>query len=345
MVLIDTIYIHNSGGKILLNILIKKIISIGQESFFFLFDNRLDPKIYKELKLENFRILKSSEQSRKSFYKKNKKSFNNYFCFSNVPPPIQIEKPVIIYFHNDIILDFTKSNIGLIQKFKFRLKKIYINVKNYKHYNWAVQTPLMKDKLIKAFGVKSKNISIFPFFDEFTPVLNKDIISNTFLYVANYTQNKNHKRLIKALIQASLKTRGNFKLKLTLEEKDFKVLSKKTNYLKSNFELINLGILDKKRLGVAYEEANFFIYPSLKESFGLPLIEASNFSCFILASDLEYVHEVIKPSLTFDPYSTESISNAILKAIDTDDLPKTKVLIENKLDNFIEFIISQDVQK
>ena len=70
-----------------------------------------------------------------------------------------------------------------------------------------------------------------------------------------------------------------------------------------------------------------------------------NRSCFILASDLEYVHEVIKPSLTFDPYSTESISNAIIKAIDTDDLPKTKVLIENKLDNFIEFIISQDVQK
>ena len=70
-----------------------------------------------------------------------------------------------------------------------------------------------------------------------------------------------------------------------------------------------------------------------------------NFSCFILASDLEYVYEVIKPSLTFDPYSTESISNAILKAIETINLPETKVLVENKLDNFIDFIINQDVQK
>ena len=198
----------------------------------------------------------------------------------------------------------------------------------------------MKDKLIKAFGVKSKNISIFPFFDEFTSVLNKDIISDTFLYVANYTLNKNHKRLIKAFMQASIETDINFTLKLTLEEKEFKVLLKETNYLKSNFELINLGILDKKGLVVAYEEANFFIYPSLKESFGLPLIEASNFSCFILASDLEYVHEVIKPSLTFDPYSTESISNAILKAIETDNLPQTKVLVENKLDNFMNLIIN-----
>jgi len=32
------------------------------------------------------------------------------------------------------------------------------------------------------------------------------------------------------------------------------------------------------------------------------------------------------------------------KAI-SEDLPKTKVLVENKLDNFIDFIISQDVQK
>ena len=31
--------------------------------------------------------------------------------------------------------------------------------------------------------------------------------------------------------------------------------------------------------------------------------------------------------------------------IDTDYLLETKVLVENKLDNFIEFIISQDVQK
>ena len=67
--------------------------------------------------------------------------------------------------------------------------------------------------------------------------------------------------------------------------------------------------------------------------------------CKVIASDLPYVHEIVKPSLTFDPYSVESISNAILIALETDDLPETKVLVENKLDNFIDFIISQDVQR
>ena len=60
---------------------------------------------------------------------------------------------------------------------------------------------------------------------------------------------------------------------------------------------------------------------------------------------MPYAYEIIVPSLTFDPYSIESISRAILNAIDSDDLKETKVLVENKLNNFIKFIISQDVQK
>jgi glycosyltransferase involved in cell wall biosynthesis len=89
-----------------------------------------------------------------------------------------------------------------------------------------------------------------------------------------------------------------------------------------------------------YNFCEFRIYPSLFESFGLPLIEAANYNCKVIASDLFYTHEIIEPSLTFDPYSTESISNAILNAIHSDDLPKTKVLVENKIDIFIKFTIS-----
>ena len=47
--------------------------------------------------------------------------------------------------------------------------------------------------------------------------------------------------------------------------------------------------------------------------------------CKVIAGDLPYVHEIIVPSLAFDPYSSESISNAILKATQIDNLPETKV--------------------
>ena len=39
MILIDSIYIHNSGGKVLLEILINWIRVNKKDSFFFLFDS------------------------------------------------------------------------------------------------------------------------------------------------------------------------------------------------------------------------------------------------------------------------------------------------------------------
>ena len=99
-----------------------------------------------------------------------------------------------------------------------------------------------------------------------------------------------------------------------------------------------MGILNKKALVKAYQDANFFIYPSLKESFGLPLIEASNFSGYILASDLDYVHEIIYPSLTFDPTSTSDITEVIINVLTLKKLKPSKSKLLNKIDNLMTHI-------
>ena len=43
----------------------------------------------------------------------------------------------------------------------------------------------------------------------------------------------------------------------------------------------------------------FLIYPSLNESLGMPLVEAVLSKCKVIASDLNYVDQVIIPSLKF----------------------------------------------
>ena len=161
---------------------------------------------------------------------------------------------------------------------------------------------------------------------------------NEFVYVSSYVSHKNHKRLIKAFIMASKNTDKEIKLHLTLYKEDLLKM-----VFPQNLKVVFHGTLSMDNVNELYNSCEFTIYPSLVESFGLPLIEASNHNCKVIASDLPYVHEIIAPSLTFDPYSVESISKSILKAIETDNLPETKVLVENKLDNFIDFIISQDV--
>tara|TARA_B100001175_G_scaffold315617_1_gene327568 strand:- start:11605 stop:12636 length:1032 start_codon:yes stop_codon:yes gene_type:complete len=339
MILIDTIYIHNSGGKVLLEVLIKKILKNNNSNlFFFLFDSRLNKSLISKVNSQNFKVLVASEYNRTIFYKKNKRLFNHFFCFANVPPPIKLKKAVTIYFHNDLILDPNNSRIGLIERFKYQLKRKYIIYKNKSHYYWIVQSNLMLKKLKCKLKNNFQKILVFPFYEDFNSNSKLDFIQDTFLYVANYAYHKNHEKLIQAFQAAALKTDKKIILKLTLEPKYFNLLIKKINYSNSNFELINLGVLNKNLLIKSYQEANFFIYPSLKESFGLPLIEATNFSGYILAPDLEYVHEVISPSITFNPQIKSEITAVILNVLNLKRLKKAKLKMPNKIDDLLTHI-------
>ena len=80
------------------------------------------------------------------------------------------------------------------------------------------------------------------------------------------------------------------------------------------------------------------IFPSLNESFGLPLIEAVNNECKIIAPNLPYVNQVLIPTLNFDPYSTSSIVKSIKEATGNLNLKPSKIIIENKIDTFVKYI-------
>jgi glycosyltransferase involved in cell wall biosynthesis len=49
------------------------------------------------------------------------------------------------------------------------------------------------------------------------------------------------------------------------------------------------------------------------ESFGLPLIEARQAGLPILASELDYVRDIVDPEESFDPFSARSIVRAVTR--------------------------------
>ena len=338
MILIDAVYINAFGGKTILELFLKKILS-SNINYHLILDRRLKSKQVEKIKTINYTIVNASHLNRKNFYFKNLSRFSSILCLANVPPPIKTSVKTSIFFHNSLLLNPLSHPISfksrIINFFKFNYIKYY----NQNDYNWIVQTSYIY-KLFRENLINSDQVSIFPIFEEKPKSYNSKKITNDFVYVSSGVSHKNHIRLINAFIGAANNTDKNFKLHLTLNEEELPKYVFPKN-LKIEFH----GTLSIDMVNELYNFCEFTIYPSLVESFGLPLIEATNYHCKVIASDLPYIHEIIEPSLTFDPYSTESISNAILNAINTDDLPKTKVLVENKLDNFIEFIISLDVQK
>lgn len=337
MILIDSIYIHTSGGQILLNQLIEKIINSSLNNVFFLFDSRLKLKVTNSIDHKNKKFLISNEYTRLNFYFKNKSKIKTVFCLANVPPPINLNGPVHIYFHNHLLLDTSNADLNFKQKSLLWLKRRYIQFVNRETYKWHVQTQLIQKKLNKHIHVPAKNINVTPFFPELktktTP--QKRISSASFIYVAAFSPHKNHNNLIKGCIQAAQRINTTINLSLTLDNENTKKLI--SNYKIPNNLMINaLGTLPIEKLIEKYVEHQFLIYPSLKESFGLPLIEAAQLGLKVIAADLPYTYEVIKPSLTFDPLSVSSIRDIIINALNLKGVKCTELRIENKIEDLIE---------
>lgn len=64
-----------------------------------------------------------------------------------------------------------------------------------------------------------------------------------------------------------------------------------------------------------------FIYPSLGEGFGLPILEAYRCGCPCVISDIECFHEVAdKAAIYFNPYHPDDIANSITKIVYNSEL-------------------------
>ena len=335
-ILFDTVYIHNGGGKEILDLIIYYVYKHNLENYFlFLLDKRYTVPVHPNKKIDFLKI-SPTEKGRKNFYKQNK-NFKSYFFLSNVPPPVFIDNPCGIYFHNDLFLNPFKSNLGFTTSIKNWIKKRYIINKINKTYERSVQTELMKKKLNNFYGIENKKIHVYPIFDSNKIISTKT--NNSFIYVCNSSKHKNHKRLMDAFIKAANKIHGKLHLKLTLSDNDFKKSEYNRTNIPNNLLIQNIGIVGKERLSDLYLESKFLIFPSLNESLGLPLIEAVNRGCFIIASDKEYVKEVVNPSIVFNPYSSDSISEAIVNSLSNKSLKKSELIIENKIDTFVKYLL------
>jgi len=74
--------------------------------------------------------------------------------------------------------------------------------------------------------------------------------------------------------------------------------------------------LNDDSLAHFYKNALTFVFPSLYEGFGIPILESFACGCPLLCSDTSSLPEIAgEGACYFDPYSEESIQNAVLKVL------------------------------
>ncbi len=82
-----------------------------------------------------------------------------------------------------------------------------------------------------------------------------------------------------------------------------------------------LGYVNDHELKALYQNALAFIFPSIYEGFGLPILEAMNCGCPVLCSRAASIPEVAgDAALSFDPYSVHEIVASIRRVLVDPDL-------------------------
>ena len=91
-------------------------------------------------------------------------------------------------------------------------------------------------------------------------------------------------------------------------------------------KFINLNTLTRDKVLYLFKnKIGALIFPSLDESFGIPLIEACLYEKNILVSNRNYAHDLIQNAIYFDPESITSIESSIRKYLNNLNNPKPKL--------------------
>jgi glycosyltransferase involved in cell wall biosynthesis len=240
---------------------------------------------------------------------------SSILCFGNLPPLFATFDRCAVFVQNRYLVDdVSLRGFRILPRLRLMIDRIWLKLRANAVSQFIVQTETMREKLYATVCRKSLILPLMPDLQAFRPVesVNCDEAEYDFIYIASGEPHKNHRRLIDAwaLLAQSGKTP---RLCLTLDQTRFPELVSwvKTMVAKHKLKITmldELGTLDIYKL---YSKARALIYPSLFESFGLPLLEAQFYGLPLLTADRDYVHDVVLPTALFDPMSAESISDAV----------------------------------
>lgn len=240
--------------------------------------------------------------------------YNPYFL------PFLKDKPFVLTVHDmmpELFPEFYPSDFSDIVYKKLLVKKAskIIAVSN--------QT---KNDLIKLLSVDEKKISVVHHCVNLKSKQIKNhnykIPKNYLLYVGSRILYKNFTTFIKSIAPILIK-HSDLKLVLAgggeITESEKKLICKLN--LKSN--IVHFKNFDDHLLSLLYTNAKAFIFPSLYEGFGIPILESFSNHCPVLLSDTPVFKEIAEDNcLYFDPKSEESIRDKIQNILEDDKLRK-----------------------
>lgn len=255
-------------------------------------------------------------------------------CTSNTAP-FFTDVPLITILHDIIYMESSylkilKSSASTYQKFGNIYRKLVVPRVVKKSQKVITVSHFEKNRIGEFFGIKGndKLDAIYNGVSEhFKPVTNPEELKRVkdkynlpdryFFFLGNTDPKKNTKGTLKAFSDFLKETGSNHKLvmldydeaelnKLLVEIKDTKLIN----------SIVLTGYVINTDLPAIYAQCDIFLYPSLRESFGIPMLEAMSCNVPVITSNTSSMPEVAGDAAhIIDPFKPEEITKAIIKIL------------------------------
>ena len=246
---------------------------------------------------------------------------------------IKTKKPDIIHFTYNYDLESFESKAKIVlTEYDLIKEKLYaskyqdLKKKKRKILNKIDQVICISDKtkndLQQEYNIDNSKISVVKLAVKKDKNYRERFINIRpfILYVGNRERYKNFINAIKAY-SISNKIRSNFDFVCFgggIFSKSEEDLFKELNIDRSKIHFFE-G--DNQDLNFFYHKAQLFIFPSLYEGFGLPLLEAMNMQCPVICSNSSCFPEIANDAaIFFDPKDIDSIKSQMEKTIFDNEL-------------------------
>ena len=240
-------------------------------------------------------------------------------CFGNLPPLFRLAAHVTLFIQNRLLIEGSDlSSYAPLVRLRLLFERQWL-ARRLGHCNEVmVQTATMARLFAQRFP-SAPAPRILSFMHESgvltspTAALEKSHAPVTdFLYIASGEPHKNHLILLEAWC---LLANGGVRpsLILTFDSQRYAALASTINQAVAAYDLRidNIGAIGHESAIALYRQTRALIYPSVVESFGVPLLEARQAGLDVLAPERDYVRDLLDPAESFDPDSPVSIARAV----------------------------------
>lgn len=263
-------------------------------------------------------------------------------CTSNTAP-FFTNIPLITTLHDIIYMESSylkilSSSATTYQKFGNIYRKLVVPRVVKKSKKVITVSHFEKKRIGEFFEIKSdtKLDAIYNGVSEhFKPITNKEALQRVkekynlpekyFFFLGNTDPKKNTKGTLKAFSDFLKQTKSNHKLvMLDYDKIELNKLLIEINDTNLINHIVLTGYVINTDLPAIYSQCDVFLYPSLRESFGIPMLEAMSCNVPVITSNTSSMPEIAgDAALIINPFNPEEITNGLVKILNNHEYRKS----------------------